>query len=135
QIHHGSRTFAVGALLATAGGVLASVPLIARVFSPRWTSRLRQRLGRFLQAPPPTRLQLERCTETTRPTNGQVGFTLEEMTSIGERALRDIRLTSNCARLVLLLAHGSTSLNNPRASAHDCGACGGPRGGPNGRAI
>jgi uncharacterized protein len=135
QIHLGSRTFAVGALLATAGGVLASVPLIARVFSPRWTSRVRQRLGRFLQAPPLTRLQLERRAERAGPTNGQVGFTLEEMTGIAERVLRDIGLTSNFARLVLMLGHGSTSLNNPHESAHDCGACGGARGGPNGRAI
>ncbi|HTU22697.1 MAG TPA: DUF2309 domain-containing protein [Gemmataceae bacterium] len=135
QIHLGSRTFAVGALLAAIVGVLASIPLIARVFAPRWTSRLRHKLGRFLQAPPLTRLQLERRGDGAGHAHGSLGFSLEEMTSIGERVLRDIGLTKNYSRLVLLLGHGSTSLNNPHESAHDCGACGGARGGPNARAI
>jgi uncharacterized protein YbcC (UPF0753/DUF2309 family) len=135
HFHVGSRTFAEGALLATAIGVLASIPLIAFVFAPRWTSRLLRRLGRFVQTPPRTRLQLECQDETAGHANGQIGFTVEEMTNIGERVLRDIGLTRHFSRLVLMLGHGSTSLNNPHESAHDCGACGGARGGPNARAI
>jgi uncharacterized protein YbcC (UPF0753/DUF2309 family) len=133
--HVASRSFVLGALLSAVGGVLASAPLIARTLLPRLTARLRRMAGRFVQAPRLTRLRLERDEPTPGPENGRVGFSLGEMTDIAERVLRDTGLTSGFSRLVLLFGHGSTSLNNPHESAHDCGACGGSRGGPNARAI
>jgi uncharacterized protein YbcC (UPF0753/DUF2309 family) len=133
--HVASRSFVLGALLSAAAGVLASIPLIARTLFPRLTARLRLRAGRFVQAPRLTRLRLERREPTPGPENGRVGFSLAEMTDIAERVLRDMGLTCVFSRLVLIFGHGSTSLNNPHESAHDCGACGGSRGGPNARAL
>src|SRR5690606_26527923 len=64
-----------------------------------------------------------------------VGFSLEEMADRGERALRDIGLTSNFARLGLILGHHSACLNNPHKSCYDCGACSGQAGGADARAL
>jgi uncharacterized protein YbcC (UPF0753/DUF2309 family) len=133
--HVASRSFVLGALLSAVGGVLASIPLIARTLVPRLTARLRLSAGRLVEAPILTRLRLERDEPTPGPENARVGFSLEERTDIAERVLRDTGLTIGFSRFVVIFGHGSTSLNNPHESAHDCGACGGSRGGPNARAI
>jgi uncharacterized protein YbcC (UPF0753/DUF2309 family) len=135
QFHIGSRTFALGALLSAAVGVLATAPLIARTLFPRLTARIRQAMGQMVVTPPKTRLQIERSDAAAGASNGHVGFTLEEMAGAAERVLRDTGLTSNFSRLVMTIGHCSTSMNNPHESAYNCGACGGASGGPNGRAI
>ncbi len=134
-LHVGSRTFATGALVTALLGVLASIPLVARVLFPRLTAQVRKLLGRLVQPPPITELQLERSDPDPGPDDSHIGFNLKEMTTIGERVLRDLGLTSNFARLVFFLGHGSQSLNNPHNSAYNCGACSGTAGGPNARAI
>jgi uncharacterized protein len=135
QIHVGSRTFAIGALLSAVLGVLASIPLVARTLFPRLTARIRRMLGAFVSTPPITHLQIERNEPIPGAEGSAIGYSINEMCTIGERVLRDTGLTSNLSRFVLTIGHGSTSMNNPHESAHDCGACGGSRGGPNGRAI
>jgi uncharacterized protein YbcC (UPF0753/DUF2309 family) len=116
-------------------GVLASAPLVARVLFPRLTARLRSLAGGLVRPPNETVLQFERTEPVPGPESGHLGYTIDEMAAIVERQLRDIGLASNFARLVFVCGHGSVSLNNPHESAHDCGACGGGRGGPNARTF
>jgi len=62
-------------------------------------------------------------------------FSPAEKSAVVENALRVMSLTKGFARLVLLCGHGSTTENNPYASAYHCGACGGNPGGPNARVL
>lgn len=135
SFHGGSRRIVSGAFLTASLGLLATVPLVARVVFPRLTSRFRGFLGQFIAPPPVTRLNLERKTPQSSPSEECHGFLPAEMVDIGERILRDLGLISEFSRLVFFFGHGSTSMNNPHESAHDCGACGGGVGGPNARAI
>jgi uncharacterized protein YbcC (UPF0753/DUF2309 family) len=68
--------------------------------------------------------------------NGQLlGFSLTEMADKIESLLRAIGLTQHFAPLVVIVAHGSSSNNNPHFAAYDCGACAGKPGAPNARAF
>ena len=133
-VHIGTRGILAGAFLTAVLGVLATIPLIARTLSPRLAARIRARFARLIH-PPCTRLSLERSVPTPGSQSDQVGYTSDEMTDIAERQLLDIGLLQSFSRLVLIIGHGSRSMNNPHSSAYDCGACGGSAGGANARAI
>ena len=133
--HGGSRRMVGGAFFSAALGLLATVPLVMQVLFPRLSAKVRSSFGRFIEPPPATRLQLERTGEAPSPHEDGHGFSCAERLAIAERLLGDLGLRSEFARLVLIFGHGSTSMNNPHESAHDCGACGGGRGGPNARAA
>jgi uncharacterized protein YbcC (UPF0753/DUF2309 family) len=133
NVHLGSRLPVRGALLMTAFGWLALLPLVLRVVFPWFSSRWR-RVRDMSTGVSRTRLQLDRL-DTAPPAGKYSGFTVREMADIVRHVLEDIGIYDRLAPLVLVVGHGSISLNNPHESAHDCGACGGGRGGPNARAF
>lgn len=131
----GTRSATLGAFLSAGLGVFATAPLVARILFPRLAAKVREWFQRSVLQPPSTQLVLERRTSQPGQQGDQIGYSLEEMANIAERLLRDIGLIHRLARLVVILGHGSDSLNNPHKSAYDCGACGGSSGAPNGRAL
>jgi len=130
-----SRSLVRGALSTAILGTLTSVPLIARVLAPRRYGLLREALNRAFFPEPRTELTLMRNDEESQhAVEGLLqGFAIGEKADRVASVLGPAGLTRDLSRLVVILGHGSTSLNNPHESAHDCGACGGRRGGPNAR--
>ncbi|MBI2187767.1 MAG: DUF2309 domain-containing protein [Acidobacteria bacterium] len=133
NVHLGSRLPVRGAVLMTAFGWLALVPLVLRVVFPWLSSRLGV-MHETTVGGGPTRLQVDR-EDAAPPIGKYAGFTVREMAGIVRRVLEDTGIRGRLSPLVLVIGHGSISLNNPHESAHDCGACGGGRGGPNARAF
>ncbi len=130
-----SRTLMRGWISTSALGLLSAVPLIGHLLAPRQYARLREWLNKAFLPEPRTELTLMRNTVQSQSavTGLMTGFAAAEKIERVASVLRPAGLTGGFARLVLILGHGSTSLNNPHESAHDCGACGGRRGGPNAR--
>ncbi len=116
-------------------GMLSAVPLVGHLLAPRRYALLREWLNTEFLPEPRTELTLMRNTKESQTAVAGLltGFTPQEKTERVASVLRPAGLTHGFARLVVILGHGSTRLNNPHESAHDCGACGGRRGGPNAR--
>ncbi|WP_404421571.1 putative inorganic carbon transporter subunit DabA [Nibricoccus sp. IMCC34717] len=61
------------------------------------------------------------------------GVSFEDRLAIAEGAIRGMGLDRHFAPLIVICGHGSSNVNNPQASALECGACGGHAGDHNAR--
>lgn len=141
----GSRTLSGGAGLSFLLGPVSVLRTLMLVLAPRAFSIVGNRIKTRMAPRPTTRLSALRPGNVLSPVVAEhspraesfsgkpVGFTLDEAIDRVTASLRNIGLVDNFAPIVVFLGHGSTSLNNPHESAHDCGACGGRRGGANAR--
>lgn len=132
-----SRTLVRGWVSTAFLGFFTVFPLVLRVLSPRSYGKFIKRLNRAFLPEPKTEITFMRQDDASRDaTTGLLhGFTEHEMAERVHSILAPAGLNKAHARLVLLLGHGSTSLNNPYESAYCCGACGGRSGGPNARVF
>ncbi|OYP30457.1 DUF2309 domain-containing protein [Rhodopirellula sp. MGV] len=129
QTHRSTRSFLGGIATAVAGS-FAAFPLVGRVLFPRTASKIQSLIEQIVE-PPSTQLRIEKVDDGP----DAYGFTLAEMADIVDGALRASGLSRCFSPLVIILGHGSQSLNNPHESAYNCGACAGSQGGPNARAF
>ncbi|MCA9606984.1 MAG: DUF2309 domain-containing protein [Myxococcales bacterium] len=132
----GSQTVVRGGLLSASLGLASAVPLVGRVLFPRLAERLAHGIEHATAGAPATRLKIERGEDEGPNEEGLFpGFTVAEMADIVAGVLKTTGIAERLAPLVVVVGHGSSSLNNPHEAAHDCGATGGGRGGPNARAF
>jgi uncharacterized protein YbcC (UPF0753/DUF2309 family) len=130
-----SRTLVRGWISTACLGFFSLFPLIFRVLSPRAYGQLIKKLNRAFLPTPKTEVTFMRNdAESRHATTGLLhGFDEQEMADRVYSVLGFGGLHKAHARLVVILGHGSTSLNNPYESAYCCGACGGRTGAPNAR--
>ena len=133
NVHFGSKRLGTGAVIMATLGILSLVPLVLRVLLP-WSRRIGKMLDPREAGGRRARLLIERLPNAP-PVGRHAGFSPQEMAEVVHSQLAPLGIRGRFTPLVLVMGHGSTSLNNPQESAHDCGACGGGHGGPNARAF
>ncbi|MCP5464410.1 MAG: DUF2309 family protein [Deltaproteobacteria bacterium] len=123
-----SKTFTRGVFQSFFSGFLNLAPFALDIFSPETSAQIKEFVSKKVKANVKT-------TFSYKHPENQKGFTLEERIQIANGVLTATGLVKDFSPFVFFIGHGSSSLNNPHEAAHDCGACGGGRGWPNGRLI
>lgn len=130
-----TRTLVRGSLSTAFLGFFSLFPMALRILTPLAYARLMRKLNDIFLPEPRTELTFMRDNdESHNATSGLMqGFSVQEMADRVASVLGPVGMHNGHARLVVILGHGSTSLNNPFVSAYCCGACGGRSGAPNAR--
>lgn len=113
-------------------GFWAGIRLIQNLFKPKMSPAISNAFAHMNEQ---GKLTIENKDINDRENGLQIGFTIEEMTTRVRGLLNGIGLKSDFAPLIYVVAHGSSSANNPHHGAHDCGACSGRPGSVNSRVF
>ena len=119
-----------GFALSITFGFWAFVKTVLNLFRPKMSPAISNAYGHMDKK---SVLTIENKDPNDIENGLQVGYTVDEMTTRAEGFLRGIGLVKNFAPIVYIVAHGSSSANNPHHGAHDCGACSGRPGATNAR--
>ncbi len=127
-----SHTFLKGTAFSLVLGFWAGIRLVQTLFRPKMSPAIS---NAFAHTDPDAQLIIENKHPDDRENGLQIGFTVPEMATRVEAQLRGIGLIKDFAPIVYIVAHGSSSANNPHHGAHDCGACSGRPGSVNARVL
>lgn len=128
----GSHTFFAGSIITLTLGFWSAIKLFLNLFKPSMSPAISNAFAHMNKS---SQLTIENKNSEERVNDLQIGFTVEEMAVRVESLLRGIGLTKEFAPIVYVIAHGSSSANNPHHGAHDCGACSGRPGSVNSRVF
>jgi len=113
-------------------GFWAAVRTFHNLFRPKMSPAIS---NAFAHMNDRAQLAIENKSPDERENGLQIGFTVEEMATRVQGQLRGMGLIKDFAPIVYVVAHGSSSANNPHHGAHDCGACSGRPGSVNARVF
>jgi uncharacterized protein len=126
-----THSFIEGFFISLSLGAVAALRLVQNLFSPKMSPAISDAFAHMNIA---GQLVFENKGEAME--NGlQLGFTVVEMATRVENLLRGVGMIKDFASIFYVVAHGSSSANNPHHGAHDCGACSGRPGSVNARVF
>jgi uncharacterized protein len=122
----------LGFFISLSLGAVAAFRLVQNLFSPKMSPAISDA---FAHMNIDGQLQIENKNLDDRENDLQLGFTVAEMALRVENLLRGVGMIKDFAPIFYVVAHGSSSANNPHHGAHDCGACSGRPGSVNARVF
>lgn len=111
-------------------GAWCGVSMLLKTLDPHLSKKITESIKHLISPP----IETEPCFELSGSETIK-GIALKEQIAYAETVLRLMGLTESFGKLIVLCGHGSTTENNPYASALDCGACGGNHGGTNAKLL
>ena len=126
-----SRNIGKG-LISQTLGITSAVKLFLNVFSPTMTPAT---ATSFRHMDKLASLTIDFDPYNPSENGLQIGFTDEEMSVRVEGVLRSIGLVNDFAKIVYVIGHGASTVNNPHYAGYDCGACSGRAGSVNARVF
>lgn len=127
-----THSFFEGFFISLSLGAVAAFRLVQNLFSPKMSPAISDA---FAHMNLHGQLQFENKNPDDIENGLQLGFTVSEMALRVENLLRGIGMVKDFAPIFYVVAHGSSSANNPHHGAHDCGACSGRPGSVNARVF
>lgn len=121
----------LGWLLSAAAAPFLALRLAIAVIKPDWFSRHKNVAPVRIDSD----ISFMRTEDRRSPEGFLQGYTIEEMADRVGGLLLSTGLIRRLGRLVALVAHGSSSTNNPHFAAYDCGACSGRPGAANAKVF
>jgi uncharacterized protein YbcC (UPF0753/DUF2309 family) len=122
--------FLTGFALSISFGFWAFAKTVLALFKPKMSPAISNAYGHMDKQ---STLTIENKSTDDVENGLQVGYTIEEMIARASGFLQGIGMVKHFAPIVYIVAHGSSSANNPHHGAHDCGACSGRPGATNAR--
>jgi uncharacterized protein len=130
--HKETHSLLGGFFFSLLAGWISLVQLILHLFQPKMSPAIS---NAFSHVGEESQLTIENLNPEDKENGLQIGFSIDEMTARVKGQLRNMGMVKDFAPIVYIVAHGSSSANNPHHGAHDCGACSGRPGSVNARVF
>ncbi|MFZ9035819.1 MAG: putative inorganic carbon transporter subunit DabA [Francisellaceae bacterium] len=132
--NNGARTLFRAYIMPFLALIFSIIPFSLDILNPKILTRIKRKIRHIVDTKVITTLNYRREDDNDKSKKDS-GLDLNTRVNCAFELLTNIGLTEKFSGLVLILGHGSSSMNNPHEASYNCGACGGGRGGPNARLM